>query len=252
MLITLTTDFGDFYPAEMKGVIHSINPDARIIDITHSVRRHSIIEASFLLSSAVEWFPENSIHVCVVDPGVGGKRKPILVECNKTYFVGPDNGVLIPAARKKGEFRVYEIKKRFFEKISCTFHGRDVFAPTAAYLSMGASPEDMGQPTEEWADLDIFTARKRREIIQGMILYSDRFGNVITNISSDMLKDVRYIYLKNRKLPFVRFYEEVPQNSPLAIIGSHDLLEISVNRGSAEKMFGLRPGDEITLKLEPY
>ena len=250
MIITLTTDFGEFYPAEMKGVILSINPHARIIDITHSVREHSIIEASFLLYSAIDWFPENSIHVCVVDPGVGSERKPLMIRCGETYLVGPDNGVLIPSARKKGEFTVYEIKKRFFKRISSTFHGRDIFAPAAGYLSGGTSPEELGEPADEWVDLNILTARREGETLHGMVLYVDRFGNIVTNIPSTMVEDASFVHLKSSKLPLVRFYEAVPPNTPLAIRGSHDFLEISVNRGNARKLFGLKPGDKITVRLE--
>lgn len=251
MIITLTTDFQDFYPAEMKGVIYSIHPEVIVVDITHNILPYNIKQGAFILHSIVEWFPEKSIHVGVIDPGVGSDRAPIIIDCDKFMLVGPDNGLLTPAAHKVNKFKVYRIT-RTFGRISRTFHGRDIFAPTAGYLSKGMNPEEIGVRIKKWVELDLFDVRTHGSLIQGEILHVDSFGNLITNIKAHLLKDVASLFLPEygKTIPLVEYYQEISQGELISIIGSHDLLEISVNQGSASSLLNLHPGDKISIMIQ--
>ncbi|HEX7627299.1 MAG TPA: SAM-dependent chlorinase/fluorinase, partial [Candidatus Methanoperedens sp.] len=161
MVITLLSDFGDVYPASMKGVILGIDPGANIVDITHSIPRHDIRAGAFILMTCAKYFPSGTIHIAVVDPGVGTKRRAIAIQTISHdgeihYFIGPDNGLLIPAAKSIGIIEVYEISNTnlFGKNISCTFHGRDIFAPVGAHISKGSRIEDVGGHILDYKDLD--------------------------------------------------------------------------------------------------
>lgn len=251
-IITLLTDFGDFYVAQMKGEILRINPEARIIDITHQISPENVRQGAFILKSISSHFPENTIHVAVVDPGVGTERKPIVVKAKETYFVGPDNGLLIPAARAVGDFMVYEISKIPTKPISRTFHGRDIFAPAAALLSM-KEPKDFGAETEP-LDLNLYDFKIFGDRISAEVLHVDRFGNVITNIPYESVQDwMRYgdkTSIKGETVPFLRTYAEIGPNKPLIIVGSHGNLELSVNLGNASSFFDVCVGDKISIVKE--
>jgi S-adenosylmethionine hydrolase len=258
-LISLTTDFGDLYPAAMKAVILRINPAVQIIDITHSIRRAGIREGAFALYSLVRYFPQGTVHVGVVDPGVGTTRRALAIKAGREekeqFLVGPDNGLLIPAARCLGEMEVYEITNSELTLklgISATFHGRDIFAPAGAHLSKGIPIEAVGPRISDFVDLDLGNFGIDGPFLIGEVVFSDSFGNVITNIPEDIvLKFSTFgsqVEVNGRKVSFVQTYGLVGQEKPLALIGSHGFLEIAVNKGNAALQFGLKSGDQVVIK----
>ncbi|MEM2419816.1 MAG: SAM-dependent chlorinase/fluorinase [Candidatus Bathyarchaeia archaeon] len=257
-IITLTTDFGlaDPYVAEMKAVILRINPNTRIVDVTHQVEKFNVRNGAFVLAAASPYFPEGTIHVAVVDPGVGTKRKPILIETEKSFFIGPDNGVLTLAAKNQGIKHVYEIAnpKFMLPKISQTFHGRDVFAPVAAHLSKGVKPAEFGPEIHKIVMPKFAKVVKKDNTLIGEVVHVDSFGNIVTNFTAKHLEDLSirdsvHIKLGNTKLTLklCKAYAEVNMGKPLAIIGSHNFLEVSVNMGSAAQAFRVKVGDTVTL-----
>lgn len=248
MIVTLLTDFEDLYLAAMKGVILSINPSVNIVDLG-KVRRHDIVQGAFLLRSLVRFFP-SAIHLGVVDPGVGTARKPLIIEAGSSYLVGPDNGLLIPAAQEFGSFRIYEITRRF-ESVSPTFHGRDIFARVAGMLSVGTKPAQLGVPISNYTSLDLWNYSIEGDIIECSVVFVDSFGNLVTNLRARDLRlsSGQLISLQGKLIPFVRTYAEVPPGQPLALIGSHGTLEIALNQGDAARYFGVDQGQRILLKL---
>jgi len=247
-VITITTDFGtkDAYVGIMKGVILSINPNAQLVDITHEIEPGDILEAAFLLKDAYEYFPKGTVHLVVVDPGVGGKRRPIAIKAKDFFFVGPDNGVFWPIISDKDALVVHLTNRKYFlQDISSTFHGRDIFAPVAAYISKGVHLLDMGVPINDPVRLEIKRPMLLKNQIVGSVIRVDRFGNLITNISK---KDIIECFgrlsglevkIGERRIKEIsRTYSDVPSGQLLALIGSSGFLEISVNRGSAYELFG--------------
>jgi S-adenosylmethionine hydrolase len=257
-IITLTTDFGlkDPYVAEMKAVILAIKPNVTIIDITHNIEKFNIRMAAYGLACAAQYFPKGTIHVAVVDPGVGTKRRPIIIQTKNGYYIGPDNGVLILAARNHGIEHIYEISNRKFmlPRVSSTFHGRDIFAPASAHLANGVPPSEFGPEIREIEVPEFSKIVKKKDLIVGEVIHIDDFGNIITNfgekeVESLGLKDMINVKLKEAelKLKLCKAYAEVEFQEPLAIIGSHGFLEISVNQGNAARQFNVRVGDKVTL-----
>ncbi len=252
-MITLTSDFGlkDSYVAQMKGAILTINPNAKIIDITHGVEKFNIRIGAFMLASAAPYFPKGTVHLAVVDPGVGSERRAILVQTKQSFFVGPDNGVLILAAQKQGIEHTYELTnpELMLPKVSCTFHGRDIFAPVAAHLDMGLEPSEFGLEIHN-AVIPEFTNVKRKDgCLFGEVIDVDGFGNIITNISQnefDHAKEVN-VKLKNHSLNlvFAKIYAQAKPQQPIALIGSHGFLEIALNQASAAKKFQVKAEDKI-------
>jgi len=185
-MITLISDFGlkDPYVAEMKGVILTINPKATIVDITHDIEKFNIGMAAFMVASAASYFPKGTVHLAVVDPGVGTKRRAILVQTKCGYFVGPDNGVLMLAAQSQGIEHTYELSNPnlMLPKTSNTFHGRDIFAPAAAYLIKEALPSEFGAEIKDPVKPDFAQTKERKGAVIGEVLHIDGFGNIITNI----------------------------------------------------------------------
>ncbi len=250
-IITLLTDFGDLYPAVMKGTILKIDPDAKIVDISHNIPPQNIRAGAFALMYVAGRFPEGTIHVAVIDPGVGTGRRPTVIKGKQT-FVGPDNGLLIPAARSMGHFTVYEIPPELcVSPVSPTFHGRDVFAPAAAHLSRGYDISEF-RKIDDFIELDFGEVYASRESLQGEVMYIDDFGNVITNIPGPLaLEHINYgasVELLGKQIPFVMTYDEV--TSELITIGSHNFLEISVKGGNAAKLFRLNIGDVVHMALK--
>ncbi|MBS7613673.1 S-adenosyl-l-methionine hydroxide adenosyltransferase family protein, partial [Candidatus Bathyarchaeota archaeon] len=252
-VITLLTDFGlsDPYPALMKGVILNINPEATIVDLSHSIDKFNVKMGAFILAYTVDYFPENSIHVAVVDPGVGTARKPLIVKCSKGYLIGPDNGLLIPAAEKLGLREVYEIDvdKVSIGRTSQTFHGRDVFAPAAARISNGEEPDLLGKPYNDYVKLTLPEPKILDECILGEVLYVNGFGNVVTNVDESMVKALNIktgdsLLIETThgsfKVKFVNAYGAVKPGSPLAIINSFRRLELAVNLSDGSKFFQLK------------
>jgi S-adenosyl-L-methionine hydrolase (adenosine-forming) len=256
--ITFLTDFGtkDGYVAQMKGVASSIT-DARLIDITHEVSSHNIREGAFVLWSTAPYFPPGTIHVAVVDPGVGTERKALMIATKKQILIGPDNGILLPTAHFLGDFIVYEITnpKYMIHPLSKTFHGRDIFAPVAAYVARGVPFQEIGHQTTHYVDLRFELGEHRGDCLVGKILYTDRFGNLITNIPSDILpkdfegKKTTVVSGDHRweNLPFAPSYGFVKQGDVLLTVGSNHFVELSVNQGSAKQILGLQEDDEILL-----
>lgn len=237
--VVLLTDFGltDSYVGAMKGKILSVSPGIPIIDLTHEIPRYDIQIASIILSDNLPYFPDQCIFCCVVDPGVGSSRKPIALKLNLRWFIGPDNGLFGFLLDQPG-IEAYEISHPL--NASNTFHGRDLFAPIAAQLALGKTSVDSWPilSREELIQNEIPTARREPDIIRGKILYADHFGNLVTNILSDDLDSESEIEFDGRVISLYRFYEEMPQNSLCALIGSTGRLEISVKNGSAQAHSG--------------
>jgi len=261
-LITLLSDFGvkGPYVAEMKAVMLSICPEARIIDISHQIEKFNIRMGAFVLVSATSYFPVGTVHVAVVDPGVGTKRRPLIVETKRYFYVGPDNGLLMLSAQKEEIRHVYNISNPHYmlPTISKTFHGRDIFAPAAAHLAKGCVPSEFGPEIHDYLIPRFAKPRMGKGGLLGEVLYIDDFGNVVSNISTKDLEKVGMkegclLYMKFRKkvwkLKFCSAYGEVPVKAPLVLIGSSDFLEISVNQGNASEAFKVKIGDPICVSL---
>jgi S-adenosylmethionine hydrolase len=257
-IITLTTDFGirDWFVGTMKGVVLGINPRAVIVDITHEINSGDIRAGAFSLMAAYRYFPRGTVHVAVVDPGVGSKRQAIAVQTSKYVFVGPDNGVLSWAvAREKiKSIRRLDGPKYFLKSISRTFHGRDIFAPVAAHLSRGLVLAKVGRELKEFVRIPWSEPIQRSSGICGEIVHIDRFGNAITNIGAELVGKGRKRVCEvggrhNLRCILAPFYGAVPANSPVAVMSSSGLLEIAVNGGSAAERFGLEIGDKVIAQL---
>lgn len=259
MPITLTTDFGlaDHYAGTMKGVILRIHPEARIVDISHAVPAYDVRRAAFLIAQAWRFFPAETVHVVVVDPGVGSARRPILLEARGQFFVAPDNGVLsmVLADAGAGVVRWIESSEYFLESVSRTFHGRDVFAPVAAHLSLGVPPEKFGGKTENYLRLTLEQpVRTARRGWTGQIEAIDAFGNVVTNFSFEQFAQVGQQAFEisigmERVTRLVQSYAEAPVGELVAIAGSSGFIEIACNQGSAAGRLGVGTGAPVELRL---
>jgi S-adenosylmethionine hydrolase len=259
-IVTLMTDFGlkDSYVAEMKGVILGICPSAEIVDVSHEIEKFNTRMGAYVLASASPYFPKDTINVAVVDPRVGTERRGLCIETARGYFIGPDNGVLVLAARVQGikHVRVIKNAKFLLPNVSHTFHGRDVFAPVAAHLANGVNPSDIGPEKGKMVVPEFAKVVKDKNRVTGEILHVDGFGNVVTNIAEKDIEEVgasQGLSLKmngvQERLRFCKTYGEVEVGEPLALIGSHGYFEISVNQGDASKDFGFKIGDKITFCL---
>ena len=260
-IITLTTDFGtnDTYVGIMKGVILGINPDVQVVDLTHAIPPQDIHDAALSIHSAHRYFPEGTIHTIVVDPGVGSDRRAVVCQIGGTFLVCPDNGILtyllheIENADGQSISAVaIQNKAYYLPEVSNTFHGRDIFAPVAAHLSLGVPPEDIGPPVEDLVQLPIPIPQVSGNTIIGQIVKIDRFGNAITNISESVLAGIGSTYEirvgSTRLMRLNRAYAESGIGNPLAIIGSLGVLEIAINGGSAEVRLGLKWGDVVEIQ----
>lgn len=247
-VITLLTDFGtaDYFVGAMKGAILSVNPAVTIVDITHEIPPQDIEAGAFTLLAGYETFPARTVHVAVVDPGVGSTRRPIIVSAGKQLFVGPDNGLFTYICDREASYRVYHItaEKYFRPSPSSTFHGRDIFAPVAAALSAGIAPARFGPLIKD--EVRLGTDDQTR------IIHIDHFGNCVTNITREDLKtdNVRLVVNGKTIRDFRRFYGESSSKLPFAIWGSAGFLEISVNGGSAAKILRAARGDKVILRRD--
>lgn len=253
-IITLLTDYGleDNFVGVMKGVILGINPNVRIVDITHCVKPQDIIGAGFLLKGSYRFFPEGTIHLVVVDPGVGSKRNAIVVETSDYFFIGPDNGVLSLALDSVRKVVRITNERYFLRPVSSTFHGRDIFAPVAGYLSKGISVDRFGKETKRCKDLNIPKAKKDGDRIIGQVVYIDHFGNLITNIDKKVFnrfvcKKIRFKGTYINKISIN--YRQTKKRSPLAIFGSFGNLEISIREGNAKDYFCAGVGDVVSVSI---
>lgn len=252
-IITITTDFGmeDYFVGVMKGVILSVNPDVRIVDLDNNIDRHDVFRACVSLRNSYKYFPEGTIHLVVVDPGVGSERRPVAVKADGHFFVGPDNGVFSMIYNDSDYFEVYEItnKSCMLGDISTTFHGRDIFAPSAAHLSAGLNMVDIGQPVKDPVKLALSEPVKTEYGFRGKVVYRDTFGNMITNIRSDIVEKNDTVSISGlRILGISESYSDVGLGEPVALVGSSGYLEIAVNMGSASKYFEGKATDVDLLK----
>jgi len=240
-IITLTTDFGlaDYFVGCMKGVILSINPNVNIVDISHEIKSYDVTGCCYFLSSFYKYYPPNTINVVVVDPGVGGSRKPLLIKADDYYFIGPDNGIFSSVLENTDHAEIYHITNSdFFAKyVSPTFHGRDIFAPVSAYLSLNTHISKFGEKIENIKLLNNIKPKVSDSKIVGKIIYEDRFGNLITNIKRDLIKNIGKIVIGEFEIDVINNnYSNVAKGELLAIIGSSGYLEISANMGSAARI----------------
>ena len=256
-IITLLTDFGtkDGYIGAVKGVIKRINPQAEIVDITHDVDSYDVLGAAFALSNFYRYFPKGTIHLAVVDPGVGSLRQPILIKTKDFFFVGPDNGIFSFIYQREDltDIIVISNKKYFLAEPSSTFHARDIFAPVAAYLSLGIKTEEFGSAAKECMKVIIPQPEPEGKSLKGEIIHVDHFGNLITNICADLLKNKKNaeIVMGKRKIKGIsRSYFEIKEKRLGALIGSSDFLELAVNQGSAQTLLKAKVGDRIRIDFK--
>jgi hypothetical protein len=256
-IVTVTTDFGwaGEYVGALKGAILRVNPDCRIIDVTHQVEPQNILQAAFILRNAYPYYPPGTVHLAVVDPGVGTRRKAVVVKRKGHFFVGPDNGVFSEIPEGKKEDLAYEIKegKYFHSPVSDTFHGRDIFAPVAGHLSLGLDPARLGPRVRGLTSLEYPRPRRVKGGLRTRILWADSFGNLITNLDRreygrDM--ETRPFRIEGKGWNIDRIYRTYGEGRPgqaMALFGSGGFLEICVNRGNARKRLALEPGDDLII-----
>lgn len=258
-LITLTTDFGITAPyvAVMKGVILSINPAARILDLSHAIRPQDLRHASYFLATAALYFPAGTIHVCVVDPGVGSERTAIHAECGGQHVIGPDNGIFTGLFRKCGGTPIVRrlTERRFWRpRVSDTFHGRDIFAPAAAHLSLGIDPAELGPVLANPVELPIGSAVTFDRHWRGEVQFVDDFGNLITNVPTCKLKSlpvkVSVGGSRAEVLRWVRTYSEAAAGELVCLFSSDGYFEIAEVNGNAARRLGVEAGAVVELEWE--
>ena len=258
-IITLSTDFGwdDPYVGIMKGVILGINPRAVFVDLTHSLSNRRLIEAAFKLATTADYFTQGTIHLAVVDPGVGGARRPIVIKTQKQLWVGPDNGIFTRVFQIYPKARIFHLthSKYFLKPVSNTFHGRDIFAPVAAHLSRNLSPSALGPPIPDPVLLDLPEPTFQKNSLQGQVLYADHFGNLVTNLNRAVVEQ----YFQGEKIT-IRIgrrvirgikenYRQEKPGRPLALFGSSGFLEIACNLDSAATILAYCPGEPLAVRL---
>ncbi len=254
-LLTLLSDFGarSPYPAAMKAVV-AARVDAQFVDISHDVRRHDVREGAFLLASVAPFCPAGTVHLAVVDPGVGTTRRPLVVVAGGQYFVGPDNGLLLPAARRLAMPQAYHLDPAVgLPSVSSTFQGRDLFAPAAARLLLGEPPARLGRPLDDPVELVWVRGEWRGDALNGEVVYVDPFGNLITSIPEEIVpRDATFTLRTARRAHRVRRHATYGTGRPgelLLVPGSEGLLEIAVREGDAAARTGLRAGSSVHLRL---
>ena len=261
-IITLLTDYGikDTYVAEMKGTILSILPNATLIDLSHDVGNYSIEEGAFHMARSVPYFPEGTVHVGVVDPGVGSSRKGIFIKSKGAWLVGPDNGLLAPAAERLGVEKVYEIMNRKLlpVKVSDVFDGRDTFGPTGALLAKGINPDKIGPEISEYIRVPMYEPKITQDGVEATVIHVDGFGNIVTNITYEVLEHIGVtndlffeveISRKNYKLPYVRRFSSVPEGDLLILVAGGGYMEFAVNQGNAYERLGIGKGEKVQIKI---
>ncbi|HEV8539848.1 MAG TPA: SAM-dependent chlorinase/fluorinase [Nitrospiraceae bacterium] len=261
-VITLLTDFGtrDYFVASMKGVILNINSQARIVDLSHEVAPQQVEEAGYLLKSSYRYFPEGTVHVAVVDPGVGSRRRPLLVTTSRYHFVAPDNGLLtyIFEEELNVEVRVIENKQYRLDSEGATFDGRDLFAPAAAWLTRGQPPGSYGRLIQDPVRLPIPVPVVVNKMLIGQIVHVDRFGNLISNITTLHLKEVQGVARKSESdlairlcgataQGLVKSYADGDRTAPRALINSNGQVEVFLKEGNAAEALKCSRGDKVEI-----
>ncbi len=258
-VITLTTDFGyeDPFAGIMKGVIRCINPDIEIIDITHGIPPQDVQTAAYVIGTSFRYFPLNSIHLVVVDPGVGSERRPILVMTDHYYFIGPDNGVfshVYRMSREQLEVTHITAEHYFLPSRGATFHGRDIFAPVAAYFSKGIVSEKFGEKVTDQRSIRLPAPRRTKDgRLHGEVIHIDRFGNAISNIGASDIdglvgsadRAALRVMVKGREAPLRMFYAEGTKKGLFALVNSAEYIEFFTYRGSAAAEYGIAVGDGV-------
>ncbi|MDA2934050.1 SAM-dependent chlorinase/fluorinase [Acidobacteria bacterium AH-259-D05] len=259
-IITLTTDFGEgYYVGAMKGAMLEVCPEACIVDITHGIRSHDVLDGGFHLLCSYPYFPAQTVHVVVVDPGVGSERRGIVVATEKHYFVGPDNGVFSFVYSREPVKRVISIESQdYFRKpVSPTFHGRDVFAPVAAWLARGTEIEAFGEQIEDYLEAAVLPVEKvKPNRLEGAVIYVDKFGNIITNITPENVSQLldgkgspRFFVNGQQITHHYRFYAEASPEEVFSLVGSSGYYEISAPRKPAADILGVKRGEKVQLEL---
>lgn len=258
-IITLTTDFGlqDHYVSAMKAVILDICPDVRFVDVSHQIPPQDIMAGAWVVRNAAMLFPANTVHLVVVDPGVGTSRKPVALKIKDQYFVGPDNGIFSLIGDEYDYEAVNLTNDKYWRKnTSNTFHGRDIFAPVAAHIANGVEIQELGEPIKELVTYRWAIPISDKDGIQGWIVHIDRFGNLISNIPEELIRKSSRsskfrIYVGNTILEeMVDTFGAVPDGEPAAYIGSSGTLEIAINKGNAREMLGVEKGAQISLIIQ--
>lgn len=256
-IITLTTDFGTASPyvAVMKGVILSLNPDASIIDLSHAIPAQNLHHANYFIETTISYFPPSTIHICVIDPGVGSDRVPIFIETAEQRLLGPDNGIFTGVIRKAGKsasVRRIANTRYWRPSVSQTFHGRDVFAPVAAHLSNGIDPASVGPLHENPVELPLCSAVTFEDRWRGVVQFVDDFGNLITNIPSARLKtlpfSISFPGVAEIHIRWVRTYSDAPTGELVCLFSSEGYVEIAEVNGNAAKRLGVAAGTVVDLE----
>lgn len=260
-VITLTTDFGtrDWFVGTVKGVILGIQPAATIVDISHEIPPGDIPAGAYVLAAAAGCFPAGTVHVAVVDPGVGSSRGAIAVRTARHTFVGPDNGLLSWALAKEEVQEIVRLENRqFFRKdVSRTFHARDLFAPVAAHLSQGVPVAELGSRISKIEPLQAPPFAQEAGAWKGVVCYIDRFGNAITNLPNDLpiFREPERVRIRvggsRTRIPLCEYYRAVAPGKPLGILGSNGTLEIAVCEGNASEALRLSVRDPVTAEWKP-
>jgi len=251
-VVSILTDFGlsDPYVGVMKGVILGINPLAVPVDLSHEVPPQSIRIGAFMLEASWRYFPEGTVHLAVVDPGVGTDRAPIVVSAGNHLFVGPDNGLFTPVFETFPDARAWRLEASVYRlpRPSMTFHGRDVFAPAAAWLSRGVPPGQFGPVWPSPLRLEALQPVVQEGRIDGEVSHVDRFGNLVTNIPGELVRGARWeVQVSGERVSVHRTYGDVLEGAPLGLIGSFDRVEVSVRGGSAAERFQVGVGARVSL-----
>lgn len=256
-IITLTTDFGtrDPFVGAMKGVILQIAPDARLVDLTHEIAPHDVLEGALALEAAAGFFPPGTVHLAVVDPGVGSSRRPLAVAAQGQFFVGPDNGLFTFALAGQGWSAVcLEVAAYRLPRVSRTFHGRDVFAPAAAHLALGTPLPNFGRAVTDPVLIPWPRARWEGEALVGEVVHADRFGNLVTSVRAADLEGLGppeslVVEVEGKEVGcVVGCYADLPLGGAGALVGSSDRLEISVREGSAVAKTGAARGSRVSVR----
>lgn len=256
-VLTLLTDFGlqDSYVGVMKGVIAALNPEVQIVDLTHGIPPQDVVAARFNLMNAVSFFPAGTVHVAVVDPGVGSQRRAIALQTARSILVGPDNGLFCGVLEQEPILQAVELTDLRYWRTpdpSTTFHGRDIFAPVGAYLAMGVPLQEVGRriAPDSLRRLPLPSCQQQGNGLIGCVQYIDGFGNLITNIPASLVMHPTWmIHIGTHKLPRQPTYSMVPAGHLTALVGSHGWVEVAVNGGSAQETLGIVIGEPVSIEF---
>ena len=246
-VIAILTDFGtkDGFVGAMKGVILSINSEAKIVDISHHVEPFDVMGGALILKAHYSYFPKGTVFLCVVDPGVGSERLPIALKTRDYYFVGPNNGIFDLALREQEDIRAFRIERFSLPRLNNTFHGRDVFAPVAGHLSRGVPIEEVGTPVEYKFSLEWEEPEEEGGILWGKVVYFDRFGNCITNIPCG---NYEYGIFRSQRLKVVSYFLEAEREKPALVCGSFGFMELFLPMESAKEKLRVERGEMVGVK----